>query len=178
MKITLILKETIYDCSVKITDSQGERIYYISSIYEEGMNYSSITAEIFDSDFLLSIIPVMTDKNSILEDLEVKDWKDKLAKKATGFILNSIEKTLLRVGCDYRITGIQDGDRLDVTLQNYVYGTFDRFDILGLVPMCYTFYEVSLFNERFKLINAFETNRKDILKFVAESCVYVGTKCI
>ena len=165
MKITFVLKETIYDCSVKITDSAGERIYYISSIYEEGMNYSSITAEVFDSDFLLSLIPVMTDKNAILEDIEVKDWKDKLAKIASSAILNSIEKTLLRVGCDYKITGVQDGDRLDISLQNYVYGTFDRFDILELVPMCYVFYEVSSFNERFELVNAFEINRKDILNF-------------
>ena len=66
---------------------------------------------------------------------------------------------------DYKITGVQDGDRLDISLQNYVYGTFDRFDILELVPMCYVFYEVSSFNERFELVNAFEINRKDILKF-------------
>lgn len=164
MKITLVLKESIYDCKIKISDSQGERYYYIPALCEEGMT-SSIIAEVFDNEFSLSLVPITADIKSTLNEIEENDWKDKLAKKTTGFLMNSLDKMILRVGCNYHIKGLQDGDRLDITLQNYVFGTFDKFDILELVPMCYMFFEVANFNEYYKLTDAYETNRKDVLKF-------------
>lgn len=165
MKIFLVLKESIYDCKIKISDSQGERCYYISALCEKEMTSSSITAEVFDNEFSLSLIPITADVKSALEEIEENDWKDRLAKKATGFLINSLDNMILRVGCNYHIEGLQDGDRLDITLQSYAFGTFDRFDILELVPICYTFFEVANFNEYYKLTNAYETNRKDVLKF-------------
>ena len=165
MKITLVLKESIYDCKIKISDSHGERYYYISAFCEEEINSSSITAEVFDNEFSLSLIPITADVKSALNEIEENDWKDKLVKKATGFLMNSLDKMILRVGCNYHIKGLQDGDRLDITLQNYVFGTFDKFDILELVPICYMFFEVANFNEYYKLTDAYETNRKDVLKF-------------
>ena len=164
MKISLVLKESIYDCKIKISDSHGERYYYISALCEEGMT-SSIISEVFDNEFSLSLVPITADIKSALNEIEENDWKDKLAKKATGFLMNSLDKMILRVGCNYHIKGLQDGDRLDITLQNYVFGTFDKFDILELVPMCYMFFEVANFNEYYKLTDAYETNRKDVLKF-------------
>jgi hypothetical protein len=164
VKISLVLKESIYDCKIKISDSHGERYYYISALCEEGST-SSITAEIFDKEFSLSLVPITADVKSVLNEIEENDWKDKLAKKATGFLMNSLDKIILRVGCDYNIVGLQDGDRLDITLQSYAFGTFDRFDILELVPTCYAFFEVANFNEYYKLTNAYETNRKNVLKF-------------
>ena len=165
MKISLVLKESIYDCKIKISDSQGERYYYISALCEEGMTSSSITVEVFDNEFSLSLIPVTADVKSVLNEIEENDWKDKLVKKATGFLTNSLDKMFLRVGCNYHIKDWRDGDRLDITLQKYAFGTFDRFDILELVPMCYMFFEVANFSEYYKLTDAYETNRKDVLKF-------------
>lgn len=165
MKITLVLKESIYDCKIKISDSHGERYYYISALCEKGMTSSSITAEVFDNEFCLSLIPITADVKSVLEEIQENDWKDRLAKKATGFLMNSLDKMILRVGCNYHIEGLQDGDLLDITLQNYVFGTFDKFDILELVPMIYSFFEVRNFNDFYKLTDAYETNRKDVLKF-------------
>ena len=164
MKITLVLKESIYDCRIKITDSHGERFYYISALCEEGMT-SSIISDVFDNEFSISLIPIMSDTQSVLNEIEENNWKDKLAKKATSFLMNSLDKMILRVGCDYRVVGLQDGDRLDITLQNYVFGTFDRFDILELVPMIYSFFEIANFNDYYKLTDAYETNRKAVLKF-------------
>jgi len=165
MKISLVLKESIYDCRIKISDSQGERYYYISALCEEGITFSSITAEVFDNEFYLSLIPIIADVKSVLNEIKNNNWQDKLAKKATGFLMNSMEKMFLRVGCNYHIEGLQDGDRLDITLQSYAFGTFDRFDILELIPMCYMFFEVANLNEYYKLTDAYETNRKDVLKF-------------
>ena len=165
MIISFVLKKSIYDCKIKITDSHGERYYYISALCEEGMDSSSIIAEIFDNDFSLSLIPMMANTNSVLNEFEESDWKDKLAKKATRLLMNSIDKMFLRVGCTYHMVGLQDGDRLDIALQSYAFGTFDRFDILELIPMCYIFFEVTHFCDRFNLANAYGTNRKDVLKF-------------
>ena len=165
MKISLVLKESIYDCKIKISDSHGERYYYISALCEEGITSSSITAEVFDNEFTLTLIPITADVKSVLNEIEENNWKDRLAKKAIGFLMNSLDKMILCVGCNYHIEGLQDGDRLDITLQNYVFGTFDKFDILELVPMIYSFFEVKNFNDFYKLTDAYETNRKDVLKF-------------
>ena len=165
MKITLVLRESIFDCKVKITDSFGERHYFISALNEGKTKSSSIIADVFDNEFFISLIPVTSDIQSILNEVDEEDWKDKMAKKATRFLMNSLDKTVLRVGCDYNIVGLQDGDRLDIKLQSYVLGTFDKFDLLELTPMFYNFFEVSSFNERFKLTNAYEINRKDVIKF-------------
>ncbi len=165
MKITLLLKESIYDCKIKISDSYGERYYYISSLCEEGITSSSITAEVFDSEFDLTLIPIVPDTSRILNDFEENNWKDKFAKKATKVLFSSLEKIILNVGCIYHIEQIQGGDRLDINLQAYALETFDRFDLLELIPVMYIFFEVSNFNNLFKLKDAYETNRKDVLKF-------------
>ncbi len=165
MKICLALKDSIYDCIIKITDSHGERQYYISALGDEELKYSSISAEVFDNDFSLSVIPIIADVNSALNEVEATDWKEKFAKKACSFLMNTLDKSILQVGCNYFIIGLQDGDRLDITLQIYAFGAFDRFNILELIPMCYTFFEVSNFNKYYKLTDAYGLNRKDVLKF-------------
>ncbi len=165
MKVSLVLKESIYDCKIKISDSHGERDYHISATSHEDDASISITAEIFDSDCYITLIPVMPNTQAILNESLENDWKGKLAKKAAKFLINSLDKTILRVGCNYRIINLQHGDRLNISLQSYVFGTFDRFNILELLPMCYMFFEISNFNERFKLTSAYEINRKDVLKY-------------
>lgn len=165
MKITLVLKDSIYDCKIIITDSRGERHYYISALCDEEASPPSVIADVFDHDFSLSLIPVMTDTKAMLNEIEENGWKDKLAKKATRFFLNAVDKMLLRIRCSYRIADLQDGDHLDICLQRYAFGTFDRFNIFEWIPMCYTFFEVFYCDNRFKLIEASETNRKDLLKY-------------
>ena len=166
MKITLNFKETIYDCKIKITDSQGTRYYYTSPLSEEKSSLSaSLTVEVFDSDFLLTLIPVMVDANSALEDFEVQNWKDKLAKKASKLLISTLDKAFLRVGCDYKITGTKDGDRLDISSQIYSFGNSFTLDFFGLMPVLYNFFEVSSFGRLYKLSDAYETNRKSVLKF-------------
>ncbi len=163
MRITLVLKESIYDCKIQITDSKGSRYYMLALCDETAI--SSVTVDVFDDEFDLALIPVMPDTESLLNEWEENNWKDKLAKKASKFLLNTLDKMILRVGCNYHVVGLQDGDRLDISMQYYAFGTFDRFNILELAPICYMFFEASNFNDRFQLTNAYETNRKDVLKY-------------
>lgn len=70
----------------------------------------------------------------------------------------------MRVGGRYRIDQMQDGDKLDIVLQPYILGTFDRHNLLGLYPVAYVFFEVFHFNKRFKLTTAFGVNRKVVVR--------------
>ena len=165
MKITLTLKESIYDCKIKITDSHGARFYRIATLCEEGTHPSPIIVDVFDNEFSMSLIPVMADAKSALNELEETNWKDKLVKKAAGFFVDFLDKLPLQVGCDYHIVGVQDGDCLDITLQGYFFGTFDRFELFELIPVMYVFFEVTNSDKLYTLTDAYETNRKEVLKF-------------
>ena len=171
MKITFVLRESIYDCKIQISDSHGSRYIYLSassgddSIFRSGeeRTASSLETEIFDADCLIDLIPVMPDISSVADSFEETNWKDRLAKKASVRLLKSLE-LFLRVGCRYRAVGLQDGDRLDIRLQSYAFGSFDRWDLFGLAPVSYAFFELFSFNDRYPLVDAYATNRKEVLR--------------
>ncbi len=164
MKITLALSESIYDCKIEITDSQGSRDYYVPAL-EVGKNGASyVTADIFDSDFDLKLTPVAINIKPTLDELEDTGWKDKFAKKIVDVVMSFANKIMLQVDCTYHVENVQDGDRLDVNLQVYAFGKFDRYDLLELIPAAYVFFEVSNFNHRYRLIESREKNRKEVLK--------------
>ncbi|MBE6789174.1 MAG: hypothetical protein E7539_05850 [Ruminococcaceae bacterium] len=164
MKIIFMLKESIFDCKLQITDLQGSRYYLISPFSENDISQQYLTIDIYGTEFDLTLTPLMPDINSALDEIEENSWLDKLAKNAGKLLGKSLDKILLRVGCTYHIQDAQQGDRLDITMQGYPFGTFDRFGLLELLPMIYFFFEVSSFNKRFKPLKAFETNRKDVIK--------------
>ena len=164
MTVSFVLKESVYDCMIKITDSHGEQCYYIPCLQEEGANSSSIMVEIFDYEFDLTLTPAMPNMSPLINEFEEKNWKDKLAKKASKLLCDAFEKTILRVGCCYHIDEIKDGDCIDITLQTYVFRTFDRYDLLEIYPVMYMFFEVFRDEKRLNLTTAFETNRKEVLK--------------
>lgn len=164
MKVTLTLTESIFDCKIKISDSQGERYYYISALGDEAPISPSVLVEVFDSDFDLTLIPMAVNAKPALDELEVKDWKDKLVKKAAGFLVSSVNKVVLRVGCCCRAKNVRDGDTLTISLQGYVHGNLFLFDLLDLYPVMYMFYEAFGKDGRFIITDAFEDNRKEFLK--------------
>lgn len=164
MKISFALKESIYNCKVQITDLQGSRTYLIPAVSDDELSEQWITADIYGTEFDLTLIPMMPDIEPIFNELEERTWKDKLAIKVTKFLISSLDKIMLRVGCAYHIDKIQDGDRLDIALQTYAFGTFDRYNLLELFPVAYMFFEAFQGDKRFSLTTAFETNRKEVLK--------------
>ena len=165
MKISIMLKSSLYDCKIQITDSMGIRDYYITAPYDDDSPYSSVTAEVFDNEFTMSLIPVTANINPIIDSSEGNTLKDRFAKKAAKALFRTAEKIFLRITCEYSITGIDDGDRLDIDLQHYSFGVAEIHDTLDIIPIEYMFFEVSNFNKRYELTNAYATNRKDFLKY-------------
>ncbi len=164
MKITLALSESIYDCKIEITDSNGSRDYYIPALEVGADTASYVTADIFDNDFDLKLTPVAINIKPTLGELEDTNWKDKFAKKTVDVLFSFVNKIMLQVECTYRVENVQDGDRLDINLQAYVFGRFDRFDLLELIPACYIFFEASSFNSRYRLTEAKAKNRKEVMR--------------
>lgn len=164
MKIRFTLKESIYDCKLQITDAQGSRYYLISALKENASSEQHAEIEVYGNTFDLALIPIMPDVKSALNELEQTSWKDKLAKKAMNVLVSVTDKMLLRVGCNYHIQGLREQDRIDITLQSYVFGTFDRFDLLELIPMAYMFFEASTCSTRFAPVAPYGINRKTVIK--------------
>ena len=165
MTVYFTLKESMYDCNIRITDSKGMRFYHIpSATSDDPSALPYVSAEVFDSSFDLALAPITPDITSSENAFEQNTLKDKLSKKATDFLVSSLDKLILRVGCSYRVEGIQDGDRLVINLQGCVFGASDLYDLLGLVPLIYAFFEVSRFNTRYKLTDTLPLNRKDVIK--------------
>lgn len=161
MKICFSLKESIYDCKLEITDIRGCRSYLISPVEVPD---PCLSVEIDAAEFDLSVTPLMGDVNAMVGELEVQDWKDKLAQKAVKVMLSAFDKMILRVGCRYHIRGLRDGDRLELTMVNYTFGTFDRLDLLELLPVMYMFFQASGPKGVFVPLDAWQTNRREVVK--------------
>lgn len=164
MIIQFILEDSCFDCNFRIRDLQGERDYYIRSAISENMQFNYLDIEVFGSDFDLSVIPIIPDYKKDINNEKVKGLRDKLVKKASSKIFLTCIDMLLRIGCTYQIKGLSNGDVVNIKSKQYVFGIIDRYDLLGLLPMVYMFYEVSYGGKRFELKNAFGVNRKEVIK--------------
>lgn len=164
MRILFVLKESIYDCSLQITDANGSRCYRIPALNNDTETAEpSVIVDVWGESCDVTVIPLVPDYRKELNALEEDTWKDKVAKKTAKVMLASMENMFLRVGCSYCLRGLTDGDRVDIRLQRHVFGSFDRFDLLDLIPVAYQFFEVSQFNTRFEPIGAFATNREEVV---------------
>ena len=173
MKISLHFFESLYNCDVIITDAKGTQSFFVDLSDNSNASSGCFGVEVFDGDFVLTVIPRMADYRSFFEDVETVGWKGKLANKLGKVLLSSIDKMFLRVGCKYRMTGMTDGDILSIYAQEDFPGMFDKFNLLDLIPMAYMFYEVSCNGRRCALIDAFETNRKEVIGY-AKKLAFAG----
>ena len=162
MKITLQVSNSLYNCDVIVTEPAGTHRYSID-LSQAYPAHAEQEIEIQYADIELTVMPKMADYRSILSETETVGWKDKLANKVAGALFLLVDKTLLRVGCKYRITGLKDGDCLTLCGQEYVFGTFDRFDLFELIPMAYMFFEASYEGARCEITDAFAMNRKEVV---------------
>lgn len=165
MKIFLNFSNSIYDCDVIVEDSQGRRNYYAELANAKEDNSTLIEIDVADGNFDLTLIPQMPNYKSALSEMEIESWKDKIAKKAANALLSAVDQMFLRVGCKYRVSGVQENETIFLYSQEYVFGTFDRFELLELIPMAYMFFEAYAGGCRLEIFDAFGMNRKEVISY-------------
>ena len=160
MRFSLDFSNSPYDCEVIIKDT-SEIHNYVVNVSDKQFNLLEIDVE--SSRFELTLIPKMPDYKSAFSDMEIQNFKDRLAQKIGNTLCSVLDKMLLRVGCTYMISDTKENDIICICGQEYIFGTFDKFDLFELVPMAYMFFEASCNGDICKCSDAFATNRKDVV---------------
>ena len=163
MKLRFLVKNSIFDTVLQITDGQGTRRYRVSAMEGEEAADQLTALEVNDPSFELTLWPEMPDMKGAVDEMEAADWKEKLAKKALHKLLSMVEEAPLRVGCSYQIRGVPDGKTVQLDLQGYAFGFHFWAELLDLFPVMYLFYEASYHGERFAPVDAFEINRRAVV---------------
>jgi hypothetical protein len=160
MKLSLFFSNSLYNCEAIIKDISGIK-KYVTNFEDEQSDFMEIDVE--SSSFELTVIPKMPDYKSAFLDMEVQNWKDWLAQKVGNALCSTLDKMLLRVGCTYMISDTKENDIICICGQEYIFGTFDKFDLFELVPMAYMFFEASCNGDLCKCSDAFALNRKEVI---------------
>jgi hypothetical protein len=160
MKLSLFFSNSLYNCEAIIKDTSGIK-KYVTNFEDEQSDFMEIDVE--SSSFELTVIPKMPDYKSAFLDMEVQNWKDRLAQKVGNALCSTLDKMLLRVGCTYMISDTKENDIICICGQEYIFGTFDKFDLFELVPMAYMFFEASCNGDLCKCSDAFALNRKEVI---------------
>ena len=160
MRFSLDFSNSPYDCEVIIKD-RSEIHNYVVNVSDKQPDLLEIDVE--SSRFELTLIPKMPDYKSAFSDMEVQNWKDRLAQKVGNALCSTLDKMLLRVGCTYMISDTKENDIICICGQEYIFGTFDKFDLFELVPMAYMFFEASCNGDLCKCSDAFALNRKEVI---------------
>jgi hypothetical protein len=160
MKLSLFFSNSLYNCEAIIKDISGIK-KYVTNFEEKQSDFLEIDVE--SSSFELMVIPKMPDYKSAFLDMEVQNWKDRLAQKVGNALCSALDKMLLRVGCTYMISDTKENDIICICGQEYIFGTFDKFDLFELVPMAYMFFEASCNGDLCKCSDAFALNRKEVI---------------
>ena len=160
MKLSLFFSNSLYNCEVIVKDTSGIK-KYVTNVEDKQSDFLEIDVE--SSSFELTVIPKMPDYKSAFLDMDVQNWKDWLAQKVGNALCSTLDKMLLRVGCTYMISDTKENDIICICGQEYIFGTFDKFDLFELVPMAYMFFEASCNGDLCKCSDAFALNRKEVI---------------
>ena len=160
MRFSLDFSNSPYDCEVIIKDT-SEIHNYVVNVSDKQSDLLEIDVE--SSRFELTLIPKMPDYKSAFSDMEIQNFKDRLAQKIGNTLCSVLDKMLLRVGCTYIISDTKENDIICICGQEYIFGTFDKFDLFELVPMAYMFFEASCNGDLCKCSDAFALNRKEVI---------------
>ena len=160
MRLSLDFSNSPYDCEVIIKDTSEIHNYVVNLSDKQS---DSLEIDVESSNFELTLIPKMPDYKSAFSDMEIQNFKDRLAQKIGNALCSVLDKMLLRVGCTYMISDTKENDIICICGQEYIFGTFDKFDLFELVPMAYMFFEASCNGDICKCSDAFAMNRKDVV---------------
>ena len=160
MRLSFDFSNSPYDCEVIIKD-RSEIHNYVVNVSDKQSDLLEI--DVKSSIFELTLIPKMPDYKSAFSDMEIQNFKDRLAQKIGNTLCSVLDKMLLRVGCTYIISNTKDDNVIRIESQEYIFGTFDKFDLFELIPMAYMFFEASCNGDICKCSDAFAMNRKDVV---------------
>ena len=160
MKLSLFFSNSLYNCEAIIKDTSGIK-KYVTNFEEKQSDFLEIDVE--SSSFELTVIPKMPDYKSAFLDMEVQNWKDRLAQKVGNALCSILDKMLLRVGCTYMVSNTKENDVICICGQEYIFGMFDKSDLFELLPMAYMFFEASCNGDLCKCSDAFALNRKEVI---------------
>lgn len=149
-----------FDCVLKIKDIYGTKEYLLSTL--NGENY--LDAEIYGDKFELTLIPQDADYKSVLEEIPTESFGERLATKFLGKVLSSEEKYFLLAECRYELSGISDGQVIEIDPQIYACTNLPVSSPLDLLALRYYFFEVSSRTSRFDLTDAKVLNKDAVLK--------------
>ena len=166
MKISLYFSKFIYDCEISVVCENMTRNYFVEMNDIGDEDHTMLEIEVDNSDFQLIVTPKIANFGASVSQMDVHDWKDKLAQKVGEALFSMLDKTILRIGCVYDVSDVRENDTLFIWQQEYVFTTWDVCDILELFPVCYAFAEVMHNGKLCSCIDAFGTNRKEVLKLV------------
>ena len=96
MKVSLIISSSLYNCEVIVKDRLESKNYIVNL---EDKQSDLLEIDVESANFELTLIPRMADYQSAFLDMEIQNWKDKLAQKVGNALCSMLDKTLLRVGC-------------------------------------------------------------------------------
>lgn len=174
MKVFLHFSQSMYNCEVIVNDTAGQHNYFVNLVSMEADSFEFLEIEAASGDFVLTVLPQMADYKSMMAEAEIADWKDRLAKKIGNAICSLVDTMMLRVGCTYNVSNVKDMDTIYLSGQEYVFGKIDGFDLLGLLPVFYMFFEASCHGHRCEMLDAFAMNRKQVIsssRALALSCL-------
>ena len=117
MKLSLFFSNSLYNCEAIIKDISGIK-KYVTNFEEKQSDFLEIDVE--SSSFELTVIPKMPDYKSAFLDMEVQNWKDRLAQKVGNALCSTLDKMLLRVGCTYMISDTKENDIICICGQEYI----------------------------------------------------------
>ena len=160
MRLSLNFSNSLYSCEAIIKDASGIQNYVVNL---EDKQSEFLETDVESDSFELTLIPKTPNYKSAFRDMEVQNWKDKLAQKIGTALCSTLDKMLLRVGCTYLISNRKENDVICIRGQEYVFGTFDKFDLFELLPMAYMFFEASCNGDLCKCSDAFALNRKEVI---------------
>lgn len=175
MTIKFILPKSLYNCELKITDANQTQTHTLLTPIEETDTPYVLEIDV-SGEFDFTVTPTMIDKNKILDEFDQNTWTDRLGKKAASALISTLDNLILIVGCKYHVSGMSDGDAIELSQQAYSKVTAEDFALLEIMPVMYSFFEASIKGKRLEPTAAFGTNRKKVLKSArALSLLHLGT---
>ena len=160
MKVSLNISNSPYNCRIIVKDLSESKKYVVNL---ENKQSDLLEIDVESGCFELTLIPEMADYQSDVSNMGTQNWKDKLAQRIGNALCSMMDKMLLRVGCTYTVSGIEENDVIYVSGQEYCFGMHDKFDLFDLIPIAYMFFEASCHGVLCKCSDAFAMNKKEVI---------------